>query len=405
MKEKSFVIVKKKVEEVFSRKIFTSSDCQQLSEQIAQCTGQYLNVNTLRRCFGLVKAAYPPSRNTLNILSQYCGYSDLDDLVKQQEDQQSQNALNQELLVYMVSLYKNIDVLDISDATFVKLVRNNLKFLLQNQELIGPFQREIVKTANGQHFYFECNIFLDRLNSFYGDGLRYYLLEKNTPEAQILGNALLCLLYWLKQDDYLLMQHAAQIENLKIDTHMLPYICAYYFTARLLVAEVKKQNNEDLLKEILTFYSNLDAHKCQQHSCTSFEAVIINALLLTGQYESALPFVNHWLAAKRSGNRLGTDLQFADNMKLYRSMIFMEMGSINNAREIFDQINPSTFCFLSKQYHYILYLNLAARLKKSKWSHMQADHLINETGFTRLRIQYDVIEINEDVKNKICEQK
>jgi hypothetical protein len=50
------------------------------------------------------------------------------------------------------------------------------------------FQRAIAKTRNGQEFYFEQFVNLDELNSFYGDGLRYYFMKNKlrTPRFSVI---------------------------------------------------------------------------------------------------------------------------------------------------------------------------------------------------------------------------
>ena len=65
--------IKEEIVNIFGRRIVSSRDCIQLSDEIFHKTKLQLNPNTLRRFFGLVKAAYPPSHSTLTILSKYCG--------------------------------------------------------------------------------------------------------------------------------------------------------------------------------------------------------------------------------------------------------------------------------------------------------------------------------------------
>src|SRR3954470_11064372 len=68
------------LERVFGRCITSSRDCNDLSDDIFRKTQKQINPNTLRRIFGLVKAEYPPSQATLDILSKYCGFYTVEEL-------------------------------------------------------------------------------------------------------------------------------------------------------------------------------------------------------------------------------------------------------------------------------------------------------------------------------------
>src|SRR5438270_7415853 len=73
--------LKHEVEETFGRRIISSRDCIQLSEDIYFKAGDLINPNTLRRLYGLVKAEYPASTSTLSLLAKYCGFNSLDDII------------------------------------------------------------------------------------------------------------------------------------------------------------------------------------------------------------------------------------------------------------------------------------------------------------------------------------
>jgi len=63
----------------FGKTITNRRDCEELSEQIQVVTSHLLSYNTIRRYFGIVKGQFKTRRQTLDILSQYCGYNDFTD--------------------------------------------------------------------------------------------------------------------------------------------------------------------------------------------------------------------------------------------------------------------------------------------------------------------------------------
>ncbi|RYG33572.1 MAG: hypothetical protein EOO01_33065, partial [Chitinophagaceae bacterium] len=64
MKPEAIAALKKELEKNFGRKIASYRDCVQLVDDIYQKTESTVNVNTVRRFFGLVKTNYNPSPAT-----------------------------------------------------------------------------------------------------------------------------------------------------------------------------------------------------------------------------------------------------------------------------------------------------------------------------------------------------
>lgn len=65
-----------KVEEVFGRKPLTSSDFDDMTASVDSKTFQHVSTSTLKRLWGYVQPSPMPRMVTLDILSQYAGYSD-----------------------------------------------------------------------------------------------------------------------------------------------------------------------------------------------------------------------------------------------------------------------------------------------------------------------------------------
>src|SRR3982750_406427 len=182
--------LRKEIENSFGRKILSSRDCLQLVDDIFQKTGYNINGNTLRRFFGLVRTAYSASPSTLTILSKYCGFNSLDEIEKIAVNGATDASINsEEVLRYLISLFRDAPALTTGeDHFFLSLVQQTIVFLERNPSLIDRFQREIAKTPAGQYYYFEQSVNMDRLNGYYGDGLRHYLRGKNTNEARIFAH-------------------------------------------------------------------------------------------------------------------------------------------------------------------------------------------------------------------------
>ncbi len=71
------------------------------------------------------------------------------------------------------------------------------------------------------------------LNSFYGDGLRYYLHVKRTNHLQLFGNYLLCFRYWLTMDNKNLDRHYRIVMQQVVDKKAQPSWAGFYYASQL----------------------------------------------------------------------------------------------------------------------------------------------------------------------------
>lgn len=380
-------ILKAEVEYTIGRKIMTSKDCIDLSEAILAKTEFRINSNTLRRFFGLVKSQYPASLSTLNILSVYTGAASFEDLRNYRKH--SNEIIGKDapkLLKFLTILFQNIKVSDENDATFLKVAHTTIDFLNQDSDIAYQFQRAIAKTENGKRFYFEQFINIDKLNSFYGKGLRYYISENKSKNAQIFGHSLLCLRYWLIQDNDNLRGHykSLLIYELSEDVNLLT--CARYFAAKLMFAESNNLDIIRILNRANEFYASVKPIKKFHNSFPGFELILLEALVLTGHYNAAFKFISDGVLKELENGDI------AKTFMLYNAIVLFNLGSEKRAGELFDQINPFEFYFINKQFYTIQYLLIGQKLNKIRSVKNQIDFLVQETGFKRLVVFNSVIQ-------------
>jgi len=384
-KVQPFTQLIEEVEEVFGRRVSSSRDCIQLSEEIYFRTSFRINPNTLRRFFGLVKADYPPSAGTLGILSKYCGFDTLDDLLASKQARKGLvHSEAKTLLDYLVNLFRTTNVRSMNDETFLALVRQTIQFLQQQPQLIDKFQRAIARTKNGQEYYFEQFVNIDRLNSYYGEGLRYYLMEKQTPDAQIFGYSLLCQKAWLSNDGHALKKYFDELSRQKMPRNAHPFICGRFFASHIFYADLHGLNPERILIDAQQAHSNLHPFKDNYGMFPCFEYVFTIALVLTGHYQEALYYMDY--AEKNySGKHSYIDQGYYKTMQLIQGIALARLQEKEQAESIYRQIRPSQFYFLTKKTNTILYILLAGLIKKKNatMDHQLAT-LVQETGFKKL---------------------
>jgi hypothetical protein len=379
--------IKQEIEYVFSKSIKSSRDCIDLCNEIYLRTQNKINVNTLRRFFGLVKADYPPSHSTLKILSKYCGFNSIDELYKlKQKDNKPENIEQERMLSYIVSLFLETPVNDSADKTFLNFVRHTIQFLNRDTVLADKYLNLIVKTKNGQDYFFQHFVNVDKLNSYYGDCIRCYLNEKRNMEGYIFGNSLLAYKYWLSNNDEGLI-HLSEILYLHQPIiNPLPYaVYSRYYAARLFYTNVSSVSAGNILIEINKFYISPGFNNSKSEDLIHFEYIISEALVLTGHYRDALRYLGQYRNNYTSTENINYILN-QNNFKLLESLAYYKINEIKTAEKIFDEIKPSDFHFLSKKFSNILYLTLTGVLKRKNIKASEnRDALIEETGFNRLK--------------------
>lgn len=380
-------VIKGEIQNIFGRRIVSSRDCIQLSDEIFQKTKFQLNPNTLRRFFGLVKAPFPPSHSTLTILSKYCGFQSVDDFQMVRRNVADSEISEDATLHFLVSLFRDITVKDANDRTFLSLVINTVNFLNRSPGLTEKFQCEIAKTKNGQEFYFEKFVNIDKLDSYYGNGLRHYYNQKRIINSQVFAHSLLVYRYWLTGDNEMLKKHYSLLEQQKLTSAVTPFIYGRYWAAQLYHAHASKEPADKIILAAYKYYSSVS----KEYSTTSFprfELYMAEALVLTGYCEEGLYYIQQ---AKKNY----TEHDDYNYWKFFQNFVLLETIAYTKisgtvANELFLRINPMKFYFLRKAFSNILYLLLIDQLKKPGSKHNeQLDALIKETGFLRLRSVLD----------------
>lgn len=389
MKTEQVSEVRLEVERVFGKKILSSVDCHELGDHIFQKTGFKLSFNTLRRFFHLMRAEFSPSASTLNILAKYCDYSSFNHYLaaKQHGVKRPDKPQDAKLLEYLISLFQGVEVKHDNDGTYVSMIRqtiNFLNFLNYPSDLLDQFQREIAKTKNGQTFYFECFVNTDKLNSFYGNGLKYYLRQKRSAEAQLFGHSLLCLRSWLTDNKEDVETHYKEVLKYKVDDAVHPFVCARFFATQLYRANIANGQKDAILIRARMFYDQIKSDRNKRSLLPCFALNLTEALLLTGENSEALHYAEEAIKFYDGRTNASVDEKAFEAFPLYRALALARLGETAKAKKVFQTIRPERFYFLSRQYHSILYILLKELIQKSKTERNRLASLVKETGFVKL---------------------
>ena len=378
MKNDLLPTLRKELENSFGRKVLSSRDCLQMVDDIYQKTGYTINTNTLRRFFGLIKTDYNPSPSTLAILLKYCGFNSIDELQKISSTINTDTSINkEEVHHFLVSLFKNLDTDEDNSPVIDSLVNQTILFLERNPSMIDRFQREIADTAAGQYYYFERAVNMDRLNGYYGDGLRLYLRAKNNNEAIVFANSIQVFRHWLTYETEQVEAAMSAIRTITATNSFPPHIFARYIAARLYYAHIKGEAIDKITAEASKYYMASISRSGILSS--DFELIVTEALILTNHYTEGREYI------KKGRSRLSGTKKSAENENLFSFWEKMINSKRNTALKVIlappkPNLNPVlSISPLTKRYYTLLNWVATFKTKSSNFS-----ALIRETGFYRL---------------------
>lgn len=376
MKNDLLTALRKELESSFGRKIVSSRDCLQMVDDIYQKTGYSINANTLRRFFGLVQTNYSASPSTLNILSRYCGFNSIDDLHNLSTTRPAGDQVpKEEVHRYLVSLIRNLPVTETSPMVYNAIIQQTVHFLDRNISLVERFQREIAATPAGQYFYFERSVNMDRLNGYYGEGLRYYLRAKNNNEAKVFVYAIQVFRHWLSNEDEQTEKFMSLLSGIPMTVNYPPHILARSIAARLYYANFRNEIPDRILQDAAKYYISLKAKT--DNPDPEFDLIIGEALILTNHLSEGLEYIRRGRSNQSPTRNSGYEPLFAFWEKFAG-------GRKNSSTKII--INPSrvnrgliVYSPLYKKYLGLLTMATDHRAKKTNLA-----ELARETGFIRL---------------------
>jgi hypothetical protein len=248
-------------------------------------------------------------------------------------------------------------------------------FLERNPSLIDRFHREVANTKGGQYYYFEKNVNMDRLNDYYGEGLKYYMRAKTDTESKLFANSLLVLRYWMADNIALVEKYMKEVNKLFDDSNYSADTMSRFFAARLYHINTRNDSPEKLITDISRYYNNY-VQDIKDIPGSSFELVISEALVLTNQKAEGL----EWL--KKFKNR-----PYPNNHKDMSVFNILENLLVNNKagsrnRNYLLSLKKSkrqtaVHSVLNKKYLQLIQLAFKGNKKnKDEW-----DSLIEATGY------------------------
>jgi hypothetical protein len=379
------------VQSRFGRKISASYECSELSRHIYTCIHITISDQTLRRIFGFIKDGVKPSKSSISVLLQYCGYTSMDELLK--ESGLGDTSVPDTGGIRLIKEFYDIKLSPVVDFNYQKACGNIARQLLQEPVLLNKLSGFLSRNKVAQIFFFERHPYIDGLCKGYEKLLRLYAQEKVTPKAQLFSTCLLHFGCVLAENNVEAQKHIHRISQIKYDNSMHPFIKARRIMAFLTQAWLDG-NHEEIVKwtDIAFIEEEKQPGKpSEQAYFPFFQFILADAFNLIGDYESALEMITIASRDYKKKESVNIEDGYFECLDLIKAIALYHTGHHTEAIDLLRNIENSNFIFIMHDYcliqRKILELEICSSESILKRPRLQKelDSLISKTGFKIFR--------------------
>jgi hypothetical protein len=260
------------------------NEIQQLQFKIKKDTNEYISNQTLNRFFGLIKNNFKPAAATLNVLAKYVQYNSFKDfeLLNTQEQSQSKSLKSCKLVL---SLFSDVHASNKTEEGILDIFKNMCTLIEKNPDMIPDVYPFMARSDIGREYFFKQLINIDALNSHYGDGLNYFLLNTNNREDHLFAYTLLCFRYFLTNQPFWFDHYFEKINQYKLDEirSFHPFLLGRYY-ATCVFKNVIDNKPININPETLESFNRIDRTKFPYAAFPKAEYIFGLSLLLAQEY-------------------------------------------------------------------------------------------------------------------------
>jgi hypothetical protein len=365
----------------------STSHIQQLQHDIQQATDEYLSPQTLNRFFGIIQTGFNPSIHTLDTLARYVGYKSFSEfeLLNTQKDAEQVNSTFTSR--FIVAVFSQINPEENIEPGILQVIKNIAALMADDRQLAAEVYCAMAPSVFGRKFFFEQFVNVDALNSVYGDGLQYYLLNAHNREQKFFAYILYCYRYFLTAQDDLFQKYLNLLNNFRQSEIMTfhPLLIDRYYAVLVFnqVMGKKDENTADNLKGDLADFDIWSSHA---KSCYCAGYLVGDALLLAGEFGRSWEILNSDEIKPASLTGCLQE-EFTTQLNILKLMsgFFSNHISTKRALSLYMELNDKPLPVLLHDYlsFYLLFLkrSLFPKAIVRKEVNEQIQYLIQKTGF------------------------
>lgn len=389
-------------------------DCERLSLEIFQRTGQVISYNTIRRFYGLAgsKNSSKPTITTLNILANYCGFKNfyqialgeenidltIEDVYNNLISFQQKGCINPD---DFMSLFNNLEqntnyylffyeiialsfrlrdkrfILNLFDLNDIYVGKNylhihiyfamiSLGLQMRKREDKKAIWRHWAKLPNAQSFYFELFVDMDYLIIDHYYALNEYRKHKSTPESSLFASSLLFLRSFMVGNKSQMAKEIQNLNSIPLTEEIHPIPIARYLTAKILYEKEKYGEVTTQTKKQVSYYiHNISIYGVVGKYTSFFHIWMMEGLVLAKEYNLALDLIYN---AEKHGKEVISYYNKGswERYKIYKAFTLLHHGNQMAASSLFSRINQKQFHPFSAQYDSIFFQVLDYKLNKNQ---------------------------------------
>lgn len=365
--------LRKIIAKQFGKDIKTATDCDNLVSVIIRDCKTNISAQTLRRFFGLIKTTSEPSNFTLDLLCQFCGYSNFEAFI---------NACNNQELELFFGNPEN------TNHNYWDRSEQLCKQIIKSPELLVSTHHHLMSFPMARKYFMENHPLRDLLGSVYAQYFSAYLKYNMSNEAKIFAYGFLFQSSFLLQNTELMDLYYKKVKETELsdEVHVIP--AGLKYGVQLLYADFT--GNENLYRKYFAEMkkARLLYRKASEKSVCSFESTVLESLIFTNRTkEMKFLIENNTFQLNNDEDYIPSQRKETHDevWKILCAVAYHKMGEKNSTEHFLNQINLKNLGTGWEKYYSLLYYSVyfhSAQLDQKVECISQLKKLIDETYFS-----------------------
>ena len=365
--------LRKIIAKQFGKDIKTATDCDNLVSVIIRDCKTNISAQTLRRFFGLIKTTSEPSNFTLDLLCQFCGYSNFEAFI---------NACNNQELELFFGNPEN------TNHNYWDRSEQLCKQIIKSPELLISTHHRLMSFPMARKYFMENHPLRDLLGSVYAQYFSAYLKYNMSNEAKIFAYGFLFQSSFLLQNAELMELYYKKVKETELsdEVHVIP--AGLKYGVQLLYADFT--GNENLYRKYFAEMkkARLLYRKASEKSVCSFESTVLESLIFTNRTkEMKFLIENNTFQLNNDEDYIPSQRKETHDevWKILCAVAYHKMGEKNSTEHFLNQINLKNLGTGWEKYYSLLYYSVyfhSAQLDQKVECISQLKKLIDETYFS-----------------------
>ena len=417
------VLLKYEAERIFGKTISNTQDAIEFANSIFKSTKKVISYNTIRRLYKIVKNdEWNPSKSTLNIIAEYCGFKSFIDFSDNFNIQNSQIEFynecylkfykNQKIdfglvnklcsqkqdfftfdflkkTIHIAFTYEDLDFLIhlfeldsvFKNKSYLYFHQNYLiqdigALLRKHQNLQNHLWTHWSRQKNARMLYFELFVDMDYLITHHFLAIEQYNKYSTCQQDLAFAHALLFFRAFLTNNNSVSLVHYQSLCSLDIkEMHPIP-------RARVIISKLLfSKPTKELLQEI-KYWCNFELEN-KKTAPPFFHVWIMEGLIMVHQYDLVIQL----------SNSIEDDSNFQDNRinrgliqraNTYRSFALLKTGQIEAGKKTYSEIDPNEYNLFSNEYDKLFYAALEYFISRDDQIKRKGEQKAKELGYQKL---------------------